>query len=167
MASSNQVKKDEVDKAALRREAVSTALRSPHFYHLYIIGLLFLYCSLVYYFGELVDYAGWGALHWDFFYGVHDTQRLFFLAPIIYAAYVFGFKATMIMTVLSLAVFLPRGIFISPYSYPILRPVLFTIAAGIMGYFTAMSRRESKRRSRLEVLLRSERHDVENIGKDG
>jgi PAS domain-containing protein len=118
---------------------------------------MFGFCTLFYYFGELVDFAGWKFLRWEFFYSVHDIHRLLFLAPIIYAGYVFGIKATIIMTIIVLMTFLPRAIFISPFPDPLLRMVLFTIIAGSMGYLTARVREESKRRLRVESLLISER----------
>jgi len=146
-----------LNKATVVREIVSAGLKSREFYQLYILGLLLVYCILFYYFGELVDFAGWAALRWDFFYGVHDVHRLLFLAPIVYAGYVFGIRATVIITIISTMIFLPRALFISPFPDPLLRTVLFTIIAGTMGYLTAMTRRESERRRRLEALLVSER----------
>jgi len=117
-------------------------------------------CTLFYYFGELADFAGWEALRWDFFYGVHDIHRLLFMAPIIYAGYFFGVKATIIITIVAVGTFFPRALFISPFPDPVLRTVLFTIIAGTVGYLTAVTRRESERRNRLDVLLRSEREQA-------
>ena len=34
----------------------------------YTLLFLFVFCTLFYYFGELVDFAGWEALRWDFFF---------------------------------------------------------------------------------------------------
>ena len=146
-----------MNKPATGHQAILTTLKSREFYKLYILGLLLIYCTLFYYFGELVDLFGWEALRWDFFYGVHDVHRLLFLAPIIYAGYVFGIKATVIITIISIMTFLPRALFTSPFPDPLLRTVIFTIIAGTMGYLTAVTRRESVRRRRLEALLLSER----------
>jgi len=127
------------------------------FRRLYILALLYVGCTLFYYFGELVDLAGWEALRWDFFYGVHDVHRLLFLAPIIYAAYFFGVKATVIITIVAVNTFLPRALFISPFPDPTLRTVLFIIIAGAMGYLTARLRSETERIRRLEARMRIER----------
>lgn len=124
---------------------------------LFILPVLLLVCTLFYYFGELVDWAAWDALRRDFFYGIHDIHRLLFLAPIIYAGYVARVKGAVIITLVSLMIFLPRAFLISPFPDPLLRMVLFTLAAGVIGYLIAIIRNESERRRTLESLLRSER----------
>ena len=144
-------------------QRVLSALISRNSYSFYFLFLLYGLFTLFYYFGELVDFAGWEALRWSFFYGVHDIHRLLFLALIIYAGYIFGIKATIIITIISLMTFLPRGLFISPYPDPLARMLVFTLIAGIMGYLTAIVRREFERRTRLEALLRSERDKLAGI----
>jgi len=131
--------------------------------HSYILLSLFGICTLLYYFGELVDFAGWTALRHDFLYGVHDVHRLFFLAPIIYAGHTFRVKGAVIATFAAFIVFLPRAFLVSPFPDPMLRIVLFTIIAGLMGSFTGVIRNESERRSRLEALVRSERDKLLGI----
>ena len=152
-----------MNNSNFRRQAILAGLRSRNFYKLYILGLLLVYCTLFYYFGELVDFAGWDALRWDFFYSVHDIHRLFFLAPIIYAGYVFGVKAAVIITLITINIMLPRSLFISPFPDPLLRTVLFIIIAGTMGYLTAKVRSESERCKGLESLLRNERNKLLGI----
>ncbi len=160
LVGSNRARKDEVNKATFGRQAVSGVPRRRHFY---ILVLLLGGCTLFYYFGELVDFTGWEALRWDFFYGVHDVHRLFFLAPIIYAGYVFGVKAAVIVTIVAVNTILPRALFISPFPDPLLRTVLFIIIAGTIGCLTGIARSESKRRSHLEALLTSERDKLLGI----
>jgi len=144
-------------------KSLLSVLKSANYYSYYIIFLLLGFCTLFYYFGELVDFAGWESLRWGFLYGVHDVHRLLFLAPILYAAYVFGGKATAIITIVSLMIFLPRAIFHSPFPDPIMRMVLFIIIAGTMGHLMALTRRESKKRRHLESLIRSERDTILEI----
>ena len=163
LISSNWVGKNAVDKSTVNRQTIFAVLRSRNSYSFYTLFLLWGCCTLFYYFGELVDFAGWEALRWNFFYGVHDIHRLLFLAPIIYAGYVFGVKAAVIITIVAIMTFLPRALFISPFPDPILRTVLFAIIAGIMGYLTATTHRESERRNRLEALLISERDTMLGI----
>jgi len=134
-----------------------------NFRRLFILGLLLAGCILFYYLGELVTLAGWEGIRWTFLYGVHDIHRLLFLAPIIYSAYVFGTKATIIITIVSANTMLPRAVFISPYPDPLLRMLIFIAIAGTMGYLTAVTRRESERRQRLEALLRGERDRMVGI----
>ena len=143
-----------------RQEAIACckgALGMLRIRSFYIFLSLFVFCTLLYYFGELVDLAGWTALRWQFFYGVHDVHRLLFLAPIIYAGHAFRVKGAVIATFAALIAFLPRAFLVSPFPDPMLRIVLFTIVAGFMGSFTGVMRNEVERRSYLEALLRSER----------
>ncbi len=150
-------------KIVLSRKVLLHELRSHNFRHLYVLGVLLFYSTLFYYFGELVDFFGWDALRWEFFYSVHDIHRLLFLAPIIYAGYFFGARQALIITIISGMIFLPRAFFISPFPDPMARMLVFTLAAGIMGYLTAIVRRESKRRTRLEATLTSERDKLLGI----
>lgn len=106
--------------------------------HRLVLALLFGICTLIYYFGELVNFAGWQALHWEFFYEVHDTHRLFFLAPIIYAGLFFGPKGAIIISLASLITFLPRAIFISPFPDPIFRAVIYALVSGAIGTVIAI-----------------------------
>ena len=138
-------------------------LGSPNAFSYYALFLMWAVFTLFYYFGEIVEYANWEALRWQFLYSVHDVHRLLFLAPIIYAAYVFGIKATIILTILSVVTFLPRALFISPYPDPLARMLIFSVMAGIMGYLTPATRREIKTRPRLDALLTSERDKMFGI----
>ena len=158
--SSNRVRKDE---STVGRQTISAVSRSRDSTSFYILFLLWGCCTLFYYFGDLVDLARWEALRWSFLYGVHDIHRLLFLAPIIYAGYVFGVKAAVIITIVAIMTFLPRALFISPFPEPLLRTVLFAIIAGTMGYLTAKARAEAKRRSRLEASLIRERDKLLGI----
>lgn len=124
---------------------------------LFILPLLLGFCTLFYYFGELVDWAAWEALRREFFYGIHDVHRLLFLAPIIYAGYVGRVKGAVIVTLVTFIIFLPRAFFISPFPDPILRTVLFTIIAGVIGSLTGIIRNKSERCSQFEALVRRER----------
>ncbi len=129
----------------------------------YILHALFFACTLFYYFGELVDFAGWEILRWEFFYGVHDVQRLLFLTPIIYAGHVFRIRGAAVVTFATLVVFLPRALFISPFPDPILRPVLFIMIAGTISALIGKARNEAERRSHLEALVQSERDKLLGI----
>lgn len=140
-----------------------TGMRSRNSYRFYVLFLLYGLCTLFYYFGELVDFAGWEALRWSFFYSVHDVHRLLFLVPIIYAGYFFGVKAVIIMTIVVANTFLPRALFISPFPDPLLRAMLFIIVEGTMGYLFAIVRRQSKRGRHLEAMLRGEIDELSRI----
>lgn len=119
----------------------------------YVLYGLFALCTLLYYAGELVNFAGWRSLQWAFFYTVHDVHRLFFLVPIVYAGYFFGVRAAIIATLVASGVFLPRALFVSPFPDPLLRTVLFIIIAGAVGWVTGW---QSEQRRRLSARVKSQ-----------
>jgi len=121
-------------------------LRRLNIRRFYLLFLIFTLCVIFYYFGEIVDFFGWECLRLNFFYSVHDIHRLIFLFPIMYAAYYFGMKATIIMIILMISAFMPRALFISPYPDPLLRAALFTVIAALVGLFIA---RESESRIKM------------------
>ena len=129
----------------------------------FILPLLLIICAIFYYFGELVDWATWDALRASFFYGVHDVHRLLFLAPIVYAGYTARIRGAIIITLVSLIIFLPRAFFISPYPDPLLRMLLFTIIAGFVGYLVARIRNEQERYQHLQEVVRGERDKMLSI----
>jgi hypothetical protein len=132
---------EKVNSFSVYRKAASIVLKSRHFWHLFILGVLLIYCILFYYLGELVDLLRWETLRIDFFYSAHDVQRVFFLAPIIYAGYIFGRRAAIIVTLVSALAILVR-IMIAPESPdPIWRIIMFIVVAGAVGYITARLRR--------------------------
>ena len=129
----------------------------------FILPLLLAICTLFYYFGELVDWAAWDTLRRNFFYGVHDVHRLLFLAPIIYAGYTAGVRGAVIITLVSFIIFLPRAFFISPYPDPLLRMVIFTVFAGVIGYLVARLRNEQLKYRKLEKTGTLQRDRMLNI----
>lgn len=126
-------------------------------YRGYILLSMLAFCILFYYLGEIIDLLGWEALSWSFLYGVHDTHRLLFMVPIIYAGYFFGIRAAVMMTIIALMTFLPRALFVSPFPDPLLRIVIFTLIAGGLGCLTATAHQEWKRRCQLEARLLAEK----------
>ncbi len=132
-------------------------------YRLYIVPALLAVCTIIYYAGEIVDYFHWNVLRWSFFYSVHDVHRLLFLAPILYASYFGRVRGSIIATLASFAIILPRAFFISPYPDPLLRAALFIVIAGAMGYLTAAARNEYELRLAMEVLLEKERDKMLSI----
>lgn len=132
-------------------------------FRLFILPLLVLFCALIYYFGELVDWAAWNAIRHDFFYGIHDIHRLLFLAPIIYAAHHARIKGAVIVTLVSFVVFLPRAFFISEFPDPLLRMILFVIFAGAIGVLYGSLRNHEARSRRLELNLTRERQNLVKI----
>ena len=162
LASYNRSRKDEMNKTTFDRKAATVA-HSRNSYKVLILPLLLVFCTLIYYFGELVDFAGLEALRWKFFYSVHDIHRLFFLAPIIYAGYVARVKGAIIITLVAFIIFLPRAFFVSTFPDPILRTVLFTIIAGTIGILTGTIRNELEQRRHFEAMVKSEKDKLLGI----
>ena len=132
-------------------------------FRLFIMPLLIIICTLFYYFGELVEWASWDALRREFFYGVHDVHRLLFLVPIIYAGYKARAKGALIVTMVTLVIFLPRAFFISPYPDPLLRMLLFVIFAGVIGVLVGTLRDQTLKSQRLEAAISGERDKLLKI----
>jgi hypothetical protein len=124
---------------------------------------VFALCVVFYYFGEIIDAAGWDAIRFGFFFGVHDVHRLLYLAPILYAAYVFGIRAVLIVSIFAAASFLPRALLISPYPDPLLRSLLFAVIAGVLGYVVAVLKEEVDRRRRLHEILGHEKEALRAV----
>ena len=119
------------------------------------LPVMLAFCTLFYYFGELVDWAAWDLLRWNFFYSIHDVHRLLFLIPIIYAGYTARVRGAVIVALLTFAIFLPRAFFVSPYPDPFLRMALFTIFAGVIGALIGVIRNRSEICCQLETTIRS------------
>ena len=137
------------------------ASKSP--FRLFILPLLIVFCTLFYYFGELVDWAAWEALRREFFYGIHDIHRLLFLVPIIYAGYTARVKGAVIITLVAFAIFLPRAFFISPFPDPLFRMVFFTAIAGVIGCLVGTIRNQTMKSQHLEAVITSERDKLLRI----
>lgn len=129
----------------------------------YVLPLMMIACSLFYYFGELIDFAGLQSLNSTFFASVHDVHRMLFLAPICYAAYVARVKGAVIITLVSFMIIMPRAFLFSPFPDPLLRAVLFIIIAGALGILTGVYRNESEKRWKLESTLFGQRSRIQQI----
>ncbi len=121
--------------------------------HFYILLALFIVCTVFYYFGELVIFFGWAALHWDIFYTVHDPHRLLFLVPILYSSYYYRLRGAILANVISLLIFLPRAFFISPYPDPTLRMFIFVIVAVVISMLVTVIFNERDKRDELTKAL--------------
>jgi hypothetical protein len=129
----------------------------------FLLLLMMIVCSLFYYFGELADWAAWESLRDSFFYSIHDVHRLLFLAPIVYAGYTARIKGAVIITLLSFIIFLPRAFFISPYPDPLLRMILFTVFAGVIGVLVGNIRNQAAKYRQLEIVRLAELERMKGI----
>jgi hypothetical protein len=65
--------------------------------------------------------------------------------PIIYAGYFGRVKGAIIVTLATMAILLPRALFVSPYPDPLLRMIFFVIIAGVIGSLTGVIRNQSEK----------------------
>ena len=115
----------------LPKNQVAKGARSPHFW---IIAAIMAVLTLVYY-AEYTPLAQFGG----FFSGAfpHDLHRALFLIPVIYAAITFRLWGAVGASFAFLCIVLPRT-FYSPYSAPLVRPLLFVLFTAFIGILNAM-----------------------------
>ena len=104
--------------------------KNKSFWH---ITILMIACSVFYYMDVIINLGGGVHLQWKIFYTVHDLHRVLFLIPAMYAAYEFRIRGIAVTSFLSLLIFLPRALVVSPYPDPLLRALIFMITMVIMG----------------------------------
>jgi hypothetical protein len=131
--------------------------KNASFWHIAALMAAF---SVFYYMDVIIDFEGWVNLRYDIFYTVHDLHRAFFLIPVIYAAYAFRIKGIAVTSLLSLLVFLPRALFVSPYPNPLLRALIFIISMIIMGVFLSLLLNNISARKKLEEDLLQAQNDL-------
>ena len=115
----------------LPENQVSRGVRSPHFW---IIAAILAVLTLVYYAGY-TPLANLGSFFTDAF--PHDLHRTLFLIPIVYAALTFRVRGALGASFVFLCIMLPRT-FYSPYTDPLIRPLLFVLFIAFLGVLTAM-----------------------------
>ena len=97
----------------------------------------------------------------------HAFERILYLAPIVWAGFLFGWRGAFVISLAALACMLPRAIFISPYP----RDALFeTGAILVIGNVLAIGfdslRKERTYRTRLEVARQELQTNVQVIKED-
>ena len=122
-----------------------------NFKRYFIATILFSGATIVYYFGELVNFLHLDELHWSIFYTIHDFQRLLFLIPITYISLHFRVKGVIAAILLTSIALLPRAVFISPFFDSTLRTTIFMIVATGFGLFCAMLSKEREKSKKLEA----------------
>lgn len=68
---------------------------------------------------------------------VHDLQRTLFFIPATYAAIVYRVRGAIAVSLIFLAVVIPRALLLSPYPDPLFRAVLFCIVAFLVSSLVA------------------------------
>jgi PAS domain S-box-containing protein len=139
-----------------------TFLRRLHFW---IIALLFLLCILLHYPEQLLflRQSEGGSL-----LGLqrHALERILFLAPVVYAAHVFGFTGGWVSLGFALSAMLPRVILIS--SQPrdaAFETILTVLIGGLINAWLASRRREIGRREQTILKLEAVRRELQRISR--
>ncbi len=127
------------------------------------ITIMMVVLSIFYYLSSIITLVGLKAPNWFIFNMPHDLHRSLFFIPVLYAAYRFRIKGTIVTTVISLLVFLPRALFISPYPYTLIRPVVFTVGLWFSGFFFAMALNATDERKQAEKNLISAKTYAESV----
>lgn len=87
-------------------------MRIPRSGHFWVIIALFLLCCVLHY-AEQLGIVGTEPPSWHFGLTRHALERILFLVPIIYSAFIFGLTAGLFTSSAALVAMLPRAIFIS------------------------------------------------------
>ena len=124
--------------------------RNPHTWY---ITAIVIGCSIFYYLGTIIALTGWGVPRWGVLYTVYDLHRLLFVIPVLYAAYIFRVRGVIVAVLISMAIVVPRAMFISPYPQPLVRSLVFIGAFGIVGTLLALL---LDNLAKVELLKRSE-----------
>ena len=114
--------------------------RNPHLR--IIIPITVLLCII--YYGEYFHIDDWFPVHEQFFTKnyPHDLHRALFFAPMIYTAFIFRIRGAIISSFVLLCILIPYSILISPNDDPVLRTVIFSLAAGIATFMLAYAQEQ-------------------------
>jgi signal transduction histidine kinase len=125
------------------------SLRSPHFWIITVLMALFTFL----YYVDRTPLAGTTPFNSTFFSGVHDLHRTLFVIPIVYAAFIFRLRGSIITSAIFLGVVLPRALMFSPYPDPLLRAILFVVVMALASLLiaTQLDRAEREQKARAEL----------------
>ena len=121
--------------------------------HLPILLVLFSILAFIYYIDQTPLIKRW-PFNNTFFTGVHDLYRTLFLIPILYAAFIFRLRGSLLTSLAFFGVILPRAFYFSPYPNPVLRPVISVALSAIIGVLVTvwLNRLGKERKARAELM---------------
>ena len=121
--------------------------------HLPILLVLFSILAFIYYIDQTPLIKRW-PFNNTFFTGVHDLYRTLFLIPIIYAAFIFRLRGSLLTSLAFFGIILPRAFYFSPYPNPVLRPVISLALSAIIGVLVTvwLNRLGKERKARAELM---------------
>jgi len=134
-------------------------LGNPHFWGILII---FSVCIILHY-PQQMPFLGEIGLSSLLGLSRHAVERVLFLAPIIYAGFIFGLRGGIVSLVAASAAMLPRVFYISHYPADALFETLAVLVVGVMvNWWLASQRRESGRREQALLSLEAARRQLES-----
>lgn len=134
-------------------------LRNPHFWAILII---FFACVILHY-PEQMPFLRGSELSSLLGLSRHTVERVLFLAPVIYAGFIFGLKGGIISLVAASAAMLPRVFFISLHPRDALFETLAIVALGaLINWWHESQRKESGRREQALLKLEAIRRELQS-----
>jgi len=102
-----------------------------HNFHFWILFVIFIIFIILHYPSIFLSYL---KIEVNSFFGLerHAIERILFIAPISYAAFLFGIKGGITCLIISLIIMLPRALFISSYSKDALFETCLAVAIGFL-----------------------------------
>ncbi len=122
--------------------------------HVWYIAFLILATSILTFNDFILGLIGLPYTEWGAIDTVHSLHWLLHLLPVLYAAYVFRVRGTVIVTLIVMLLCIPAGLFPSPDPAHLVTSMSFIALAGAVGVLIAISRnqREQVRKAYLAAV---------------
>lgn len=142
-------------------EHLKDYLRRPG---LWFILLILILITLLHY-SEIFDYPP-SFVSWISGLGLdrHAFERILYLAPILWAGFLLGWRGSFITSVIALACMLPRAIFVSDHpADAILETAIVFIIGNVLAISFASLRKEREYRKQLEISQKEQQEIAEQL----
>jgi len=136
-------------------------LRKPGFWFILLILILL---TLLHY-SEVFEYPP-SFVSWISGLGLdrHAFERILYLAPIVWAGFMFGWQGALVVSVVALGCMLPRGIFISEHpADAILETSIVFLIGNVLAISFASLRKEREYRKQLEISQQEQQKIAEEL----
>lgn len=137
-------------------------LRNRHFWIISVIVA----AEIVLYYIEYTPLVAYPTFKYSLFTGVHDFQRTLFFIPAIYAAIVFRIRGATAVSLIFLAVVLPRAVVFSPYPDPLTRSILFCVVTFYVSALVALQLNYSEYQIKAAGDLDQLKSEVVKLGEE-
>ena len=127
--------------------------------HFWLIVALFAFCSMFHY-AELIGITGTAAPGFRFGLTRHALDRILFLIPIIYSAYVFGLTGGLVTSFAALLVMLPRATLISPAPADAILETVGVILVGTLASLWSWTLAKAKGKTEAALAQLKSAHDI-------